>query len=97
MVGYVILPAALPSIITGVRVGAGFSFRGLIFAEIVAAKSGLGYLIFEGAQTQQTARTIVGMISVGLIWLAVDRFYLRPVERATIERWGLVTDAEQRA
>lgn len=93
----VILPAALPGIITGLRVGAGFAFRGLIFAEIVAAKSGLGYLIFEGAQSHQTARTIVGMISVGLIWLVIDQFYLKPIERVTIERWGLVTDAEQRA
>jgi ABC-type nitrate/sulfonate/bicarbonate transport system permease component len=92
----VILPASLPGIITGLRVGAGFAFRGLIFAEIVAAKTGLGYLIFEGAQSHQTARTIVGMISVGLIWLLIDQFYLKPVERATIERWGLVTDAEQR-
>lgn len=93
----VILPAALPSIITGLRVGAGFAFRGLIFAEIVAAKTGLGYLIFEGAQTQQTARTIVGMISVGLLWLLIDQFYLKPLERATVERWGLVIEAEQRA
>ncbi len=93
----VILPAAMPGIITGLRVGAGFAFRGLIFAEIVAAKTGLGYLIFEGAQTHQTARTIVGMIAVGLIWLFIDQFYLKPVERATIERWGLVTQAEERA
>jgi ABC-type nitrate/sulfonate/bicarbonate transport system permease component len=93
----VILPASLPNIMTGLRVGAGFAFRGLIFAEIVAAKSGLGYLIFEGAQTQQTARTIVGMISVGLLWLLIDQFYLKPVERATVERWGLVIEAEQRA
>ena len=93
----VILPAAMPGIITGLRVGAGFAFRGLIFAEIVAAKTGLGYLIFEGAQTHQTARTIVGMIAVGLIWLFIDQIYLKPVERATIERWGLVTQAEERA
>jgi NitT/TauT family transport system permease protein/taurine transport system permease protein len=92
----VILPAALPSIITGLRVGAGFAFRGLVFAEIVAAKTGIGYLIFEGTQTQQTARTIVGMIVMGLLWLAMDQLYLRPVERATIQRWGLTVDAEQR-
>ena len=65
----VILPAALPNIITGLRVGAGFAFRGLVFAEIIAAKTGIGYLIFEGAPTQQTARTIVGMIVMGLLWL----------------------------
>jgi NitT/TauT family transport system permease protein/taurine transport system permease protein len=92
----VILPAALPGIITGLRVGAGFAFRGLVFAEIVAAKTGIGYLIFEGTQSQQTARTIVGMIVMGLLWLAMDQFYLRPVERATVQRWGLVVDAEQR-
>lgn len=92
----VVLPAALPSIMTGLRVGAGFAFRGLIFAEIVAAKTGLGYLIFEGAQTQQTARTIVGMIAVGAIWLLIDQLYLKPIERMTIERWGLVVDAEHR-
>jgi NitT/TauT family transport system permease protein/taurine transport system permease protein len=93
---YAILPAALPGIITGLRIGAGFAFRGLVFAEMVAAKTGIGYLIFEGAQNQQTARTIVGMIVMGLTWLAIDLCYLRPFERATIQRWGLTVDAEQR-
>ena len=93
---YAILPAALPGIITGLRIGAGFAFRGLVFAEIIAAKTGIGYLIFEGTQTQQTARTIVGMLIMGLTWLAIDLCYLRPFERATIERWGLTVDAEQR-
>ena len=93
---YAILPAALPSIITGLRVGAGFAFRGLVFAEIIAAKTGIGYLIFEGTQTQQTARTIVGMIVMGLTWLAIDQLYLRPLERSTVQRWGMSVDAEQR-
>ena len=92
----VILPSALPGIITGLRVGAGFAFRGLVFAEIIAAKSGIGYLIFEGTEGHQTARTVVGMIIMGLLWLAIDQFYLRPIERATIQRWGLTVDAEQR-
>jgi len=92
----VILPAALPGIITGLRLGAGFAFRGLVFAEMVAAKTGIGYLIFEGAQAQQTSRTIVGMIVMGFLWLAIDQFYLRPIERATIQRWGLTVDAAER-
>jgi NitT/TauT family transport system permease protein/taurine transport system permease protein len=92
----VILPAALPNIITGFRVGAGFAFRGLIFAEIIAAKTGIGYLIFEGASTHQTARTIVGMIVMGLLWLAIDNAYLKPLEKATVERWGVVVTAEAR-
>ena len=86
----VILPSALPNIITGFRVGAGFAFRGLIFAEMIAAKSGLGFMIFNAASTRQTGRVVVGMIAMGLLWLALDRLFLRPIERATIERWGLV-------
>jgi ABC-type nitrate/sulfonate/bicarbonate transport system permease component len=93
---HVILPSALPNIITGFRVGAGFAFRGLIFAEIIAAKSGIGYLIFEGATNHQTARTIVGMIVLGLLWLTIDNVYLKPIERVTVERWGSVTTAEKR-
>jgi NitT/TauT family transport system permease protein/taurine transport system permease protein len=93
---HVMLPAALPGIITGLRVGAGFAFRGLVFAEMVAAKTGIGYLIFEGTQSHDTARTLVGMIVLGLLWLLLDQLYLRPIERATVQRWGLVVDAEQR-
>jgi ABC-type nitrate/sulfonate/bicarbonate transport system permease component len=96
IISQVILPAALPSIMTGLRVGAGFAFRGLVFAEIIAAKTGIGYLIFEGAANQETAKTIVGMIVMGLLWLLLDRCYLKPFERITIERWGQVTTAGQR-
>lgn len=92
----VIIPSALPNIITGMRVGAGFAFRGLIFAEMVAAKSGVGYLIFEGATNQQTARTVVGMIVIGLMWLLIDGVYIAPFEEVTIERWRTVTTAEDR-
>lgn len=92
----VLLPAALPNIITGFRVGAGFAFRGLIFAEMIAAKTGLGYLIFEGTAQHETARTIVGMICMGVLWLFIDNVYLKPFERATVERWGTVVSAEGR-
>ena len=67
-----------------------------MFAEIIAAKTGIGYLIFEGAANHQTARTIVGMFVMGLLWLGLDNFYLKPFERLTIERWGMVTTAEGR-
>ncbi len=92
----VLLPAALPNIITGFRVGAGFAFRGLIFAEMIAAKTGLGYLIFVGSAHQQTNRTVVGMICMGLLWLLLDNLYLKPFERATVERWGTVVTADER-
>ena len=91
---HVQLPGILPQVLTGFRVGAGFAFRALIFAEMVAAQDGLGYLIFASTAQQLTARTMVGMIAMGAIWLAVDRFYLRPLERASVERWGTVSRQE---
>lgn len=92
----VILPGLLPNIITGFRVGAGFAFRGLIIAEAIAATSGIGFLIFDGAANQQTDRTIVGMLVMGTLWLLIELFYLKPFEKATIQRWGLVISAEGR-
>lgn len=96
VVAEVILPAALPGIITGFRVGAGFAFRGLIFAEMLAAKTGVGFLIYEGVSVQNTARTIVGMICMGAMWLLIDQVYLQPFEQATVERWGVVVAAGDR-
>jgi NitT/TauT family transport system permease protein/taurine transport system permease protein len=88
----VTLPAVLPSIINGLRVGAGFGFRALIFAEMISQSEGIGYLIFTSAATQQTARTVAGMIVMGVLWLFLDRIYLRPLERASVQRWGLTND-----
>ena len=93
----VIIPASLPNIITGFRVGAGFAFRGLILAEMIAAKTGVGFLIFDAATNKNTARTIVGMIVMGLMWLLIDNVYLKPFERATVVRWGSVITAEDRS
>jgi len=91
MVGHVLVPGALPSIVAGMRIGAAFGFRSLIGAEMIAAHSGLGFMIFQSRENQLTQRTIAGMIMIGILWLCIDRFYLRPLERGTIRRWGLVT------
>lgn len=89
LVREVLFPGAFPSIVTGFRIGAGYAFRALIVAEAFAAASGVGYLIFESRETGFTDRTMVGMVVFGLIWLALDRFFLRPIEVATVERWGM--------
>ena len=91
----VVLPGALPDIVTGVRLGAGYAFRGLIGAEMIAATAGLGYMLFEARQQNLTGRIVVGMLVLGLLWLFIDRVYLRAVERATVERWGMVVTAEK--
>ncbi len=89
----VILPGALPNIVTGVRTGLGFAWRGLIAAEMIATNVGLGYMLFTARDFYQTEVIVFGMIVIGLLWLLVDRLLLAPLERATIERWGLVVRA----
>jgi ABC-type nitrate/sulfonate/bicarbonate transport system permease component len=89
----VTLPAIVPALFNGLRIGAGFGFRALIFAEMIAQAEGVGFLIFNSAASQQTPRTIAGMIVMGVLWLFLDRVYLRPLERATVQRWGLSTEA----
>ena len=91
----VILPAIVPSLFNGLRVGAGFGFRALIFSEMISQSEGIGYLIFTSAASQQTARTVAGMIVMGALWLFLDRMYLRPLERMSTYRWGLSSEAEK--
>lgn len=86
----VILPGALPNIVTGVRTGLGFAWRGLIAAEMIATNVGLGYMLFTARDFYRTEVIVFGMIVIGLLWLLLDRLLLAPLERATIERWGLV-------
>lgn len=89
----VILPGALPNIVTGIRTGLGFAWRGLIAAEMIATNVGLGYMLFLARDFYKTEVIVLGMIIIGLIWLVIDRLILAPLERATIERWGMVRRA----
>jgi NitT/TauT family transport system permease protein/taurine transport system permease protein len=85
----VLLPGALPNIVTGIRTGMGFAWRGLIAAEIIATNAGLGYMLFLARDFYRTEVIVLGMILIGAIWVAIDRLVLAPLERRTIERWGL--------
>jgi taurine transport system permease protein len=90
MLTQVLLPGALPNIVTGVRTGFGFAWRGLIAAEMIATNTGLGYMLFLARDFYRTEVIVFGMIVIGILWLLFDRLLLVPLERATIERWGLV-------
>ncbi len=90
MLTQVILPGALPNIVTGVRTGLGFAWRGLIAAEMIATNVGLGYMLFLARDFYRTEVIVFGMIVIGILWLLIDRLLLAPLERATIERWGMV-------
>jgi taurine transport system permease protein len=87
----VVLPSALPNIVTGLRNGLGYGWRALIAAEIIVGTSGIGFLMFDARRAGSATEIVLGMIVLGLLWYAVDAWILAPVERATGQRWGLVT------
>jgi NitT/TauT family transport system permease protein/taurine transport system permease protein len=86
----VLLPGALPSIATGMRLGLAYGWRALIAAEMLVGAHGLGFMIFNAQAFHLTARIMLGMGIIGALWLVLDYFLLRPLEEGTIARWGLV-------
>lgn len=63
----VVLPAVFPSVVTGLRVGAGMAMFVLVAAELIASSSGLGYLILDSREHLFTDRVIVGMVMLGML------------------------------
>ena len=86
----VVLPGALPNIITGLRNGLGYGWRALIAAEMIVGTSGIGFLMFDARRAGSVVEILLGMIVLGLLWYAVDGWLLAPLERRTVQRWGLV-------
>src|SRR3990170_1738123 len=85
----VLIPGALPNIITGLRNGLGYGWRALIAAEIIVGTSGIGFMMFDARRAGSVVEMILGMIVLGILWYVVDAGIVAPLERATIERWGL--------
>jgi sulfonate transport system permease protein len=79
----VVLPGALPSIMTGLRLGVVVAWICVVAAELIAASSGLGYLIMEARQLMQTDQVLVGMITIGAMGKLLD-VVLRAAERRLI-------------
>lgn len=69
----VILPSSVPLIVAGVRIGVGLGMMCLVAAELVAASSGLGYLIMLGGDDLKPELSITGMVLIGLLGLIADR------------------------
>jgi taurine transport system permease protein len=86
----VVVPGALPNIVTGLRNGLGYGWRALIAAEIIVGTSGIGFMMFDARRAGSVVEILLGMIVLGLLWYAVDAWILAPIERATGQRWGLV-------
>lgn len=86
----VYIPGAMPSIITGCRMAMGFGWRALIAAEMIGGDSGLGFMIFTSAAEFKIEEVFLGVIIISLIFMITDRYLLMPMEKWTIQRWGLV-------
>jgi taurine transport system permease protein len=80
---YIILPAALPGIMTGMRVGIGFGWTTLVAAEMIAAASGIGWMALNARRFLRTDIILCGVIIMGVIGLLLDRV-LRIVEQKLI-------------
>jgi NitT/TauT family transport system permease protein/taurine transport system permease protein len=87
---YVIVPAALPGISSGIRTGLGYGWRALIAAEIIIGTSGVGFMMFDARRAGEVSQVFVGMIVLGILWYMTDALILAPFEKATVERWGMV-------
>lgn len=84
----VIFPAALPQIITGIRIALGVAWLVVVAAEMIAVNSGLGYLIIDARNAGMRYDLVVaGMALIGLIGLALDTL-VRSLERLQEVRWG---------
>jgi NitT/TauT family transport system permease protein len=83
----VLLPGALPSIISGLRVGAGLGWQSLIGAELIVVSSGIGYVLVQGQSNLAPEIVIAAMLAVGLTGLLID-VALRALESRIRRRWG---------
>jgi taurine transport system permease protein len=80
---HVILPSALPEILTAMRIGIGFGWTTLVAAEMVAATKGLGYMVLTASQFLQTSTVIMGIIVIAVIAYAFDML-MRWIERKVV-------------
>ena len=89
----ILVPAALPSILSGLKVGWAFAWRTLIAAELVfgasSGKGGLGWYIFQNRNELLTDRVFAGLVMVIAIGLLVEGVVFQTLERLTIRRWGM--------
>lgn len=92
-VGLILIPAAFPSILSGLKIGWAFAWRTLVAAELVfgvsARSGGIGWYIFEARNDLDTATVFSGLFTVILIGLFVESVIFRTIEARTVNLWGM--------
>lgn len=91
----ILIPAAFPSILAGLKIGWAFAWRTLIAAELVfgvtTGSGGLGWFIYMSKNVLEIPSVFAGLLTVIIIGLVVDNFVFRTVEARTVHRWGMQT------
>ena len=89
----ILMPAAFPAILSGLKIGWAFAWRTLIAAELVfgvsSGSGGLGWYIFENRNLLDTANVFAGLLTVMTVGLIVEGLIFRTMEMKTIRRWGM--------
>lgn len=89
----ILVPAAFPSILTGLKIGWAFAWRTLIASELVfgvsSGSGGLGWYIYENKNQLEIANVFAGLFTVILIGLFIENFVFRVIERRTVRKWGM--------
>ena len=88
-----LMPAAFPAILSGLKIGWAFAWRTLIAAELVfgvsSGRGGLGWYIFENRNLLETANVFAGLLTVMAVGLLVESVIFRTIENKTVRRWGM--------
>ena len=89
----ILMPAAFPAILSGLKIGWAFAWRTLIAAELVfgvsSGSGGLGWFIFENRNLLDTANVFAGLLTVMAVGLFVEGIVFRTIETKTVRRWGM--------
>ncbi|MCM2453131.1 ABC transporter permease [Agrobacterium vitis] len=89
----ILVPAAFPSILTGLKSGWAFAWRTLIAAELVfgvsSGQGGLGWFIFENRNLLDIPAVFAGLLTVIIIGLIVENLVFQTIERPPIQKWGM--------
>ncbi|MGG7444652.1 ABC transporter permease [Kosakonia oryzendophytica] len=89
----ILIPASLPAILSGLKIGWAFAWRTLIAAELVfgasSGEGGLGWYIFQNRNELFTDRVFAGLVTVIAIGLLVEGVVFASLEKVTIKRWGM--------
>ncbi len=92
MFHHVILPGALPYILTGLRLGLAQAWRILVGVEMLAAVPwGLGWMIFGAREFLNTDVMLAGVVVIGAIGLALEKLVFQRLENYTVVRWGMMS------